>query len=117
MLVGVFVVSRVPASVVDVIDVIAMRDGHMATAVAVDMGVVLMHRVVAGSLTFVEMIAVPSMQMTVVNVVDMIAVRDRDMPTTIPMDMVVAGVLSVRFLSHRSFATVRDLLPPCSTGS
>lgn len=116
VLVVVFVVSRVPASVVDVIDVIAMRDGHMATALAVDMGVVLMHRVVAGSLTFVEMIAVPSMQMTVVDVVDMIAVRDRDMPTTIPMNMVVAGVLSVRFLRHKSFATVRDFLPPCSTG-
>jgi hypothetical protein len=102
VLVVVFAVSRVPASVVDVVDVIAMRDRHMATALAVDMVVVLVHRVVAGSLAFVVMIVVPSMQMTVMDVVDMIAVRDRDIPTTIAMNMVMAGVLSVRLVAHFS---------------
>jgi hypothetical protein len=66
---------------------------------------------------FVVVFVVRCVPASVVDVIDVIAMRDRDMPTTIPMNMVVAGVLSVRFLSHRSFATVRDLLPPCSTGS
>ena len=36
-------VSRVAASIVDVVDVIAVRNGHVATALAVDVVVMVMH--------------------------------------------------------------------------
>ena len=72
MLVVVLVVSRMPASVVHVVDVIPVWDRDMATALTVDMAMVLVHRV-AGCFTFVVVILVPSMKVTVVRVVDVIA--------------------------------------------
>ena len=68
-------------------------------------------------LVLVVVFVVSRVPASVVDVIDVIAMRDCDMPTTIPMNMVVAGVLGVRFLRHKSFATVRDFLPLRSTGS
>jgi hypothetical protein len=45
VLVVVLAVSRVAASIVDVVDVIAVWNGHVATALAVDVVVMVMHLV------------------------------------------------------------------------
>jgi hypothetical protein len=105
MLVVVRVVSGVPAPIVNVVDVIAMRDGHMAAPVAVNMVVSLMHRVAAGGLAFVVMTVVRSMQMSVVHIVDVILVRNSDMPAPFAMDVVMVEMLVVRCIGHRSLAT------------
>ena len=66
VLVVVVAVRCVSAAVVDVVDVIAMRDRHMATAIAMNMVVGRMHLMLAGGLAFVVVIVVPSMEVTVV---------------------------------------------------
>ncbi|MCW2649198.1 MAG: hypothetical protein JWR32_174 [Mycobacterium sp.] len=102
MLVVVLVVCSVPAAVVNVVDVIAVRDRHMAAAFTVDMLMVLMHSVTVGWFTFVVMIVMPPVKMSVMHVVDMIPVRDRDMPTPVAMGMVMFGMLIVNFAGHHS---------------
>ncbi|MBO0880634.1 MAG: hypothetical protein J2P17_09875, partial [Mycobacterium sp.] len=61
VLVVVVAMSCVSAAVVDVVDVVAMRDRHVATAIAMNMVVGRMHLMVAGGLAFVVVIVVPSM--------------------------------------------------------
>lgn len=100
VLVVVLAVNGVPAAVVDVIDVIAVRDRHVTAAVAVHMIVVLVHLVAAGRLAFVVVIVVLSVKVTVVHVVDMIAMRDRDMPAAVAVDVDVFHVLSVGLVGH-----------------
>jgi hypothetical protein len=113
VLVVVLAVSRVPAPIVDVVDVIGMRDGHMAAPVAVNMVVSLMHRVAAaGGLAFVVMIVVRSMQMSVVHIVDVIVVRNRDMPAPFAMDVVMLEMLVVRCIGHRCLAANRVGMEP-----
>jgi hypothetical protein len=102
VLVVVLVVCSVPAAVVNVVDVIAVRDGHMAAAFTVEMLMVLMHSVTVGWFTFVVMIVMPPVQMSVMHIVDMIPVRDRDMPAPVAMSLVVFGVLIVNFAGHVS---------------
>jgi hypothetical protein len=106
VLVVVIAVSCVPATLVNVVDVITMGDGHMSTALAVNMVMTLMHRVPAGRLAFVVVVVVRAMKMTVVQIVDVITVRDRYMSTAVAMDMVMADMFFVRS-NHRFF------LPPC----
>jgi hypothetical protein len=95
VLVVVVAVNCVPASIVDVVDVITVRDGHVAAAFAVHMVVTLVHTVFAGLLAFVVMIVVRSMQMAVMHVVDVITVWNRDVPAPVAMDMVVADMFGV----------------------
>ena len=95
VLVVVIVVSCVAAPVVNVVDVITMRDRHMSAALAVNMVMTLMHRVVAGGFAFVVVVVVRSMKMTVVHVVDVIAMRDRDVTAPFAVDMVVADMFLV----------------------
>jgi hypothetical protein len=95
VLVVVIAVSGVPASIVDVVDMVTVRDGHMSAALAVNMGMTLMHRVTAGRLAFVVVIVVRSMKMTVMHIVDVITVGDRDMPTPVAVEMVMANMLGV----------------------
>lgn len=106
MLVVVIVVSCVPAPVVNVVDVIAMRDGHMSAALAVNMVMTLMHSMPAGRLAFVVVVVVRSMKMTVVHIVDVIAMRDRYVAAPFAVDMVMADMLLV-CSGHR-------FLPRCS---
>jgi len=73
---------------------IVVRYRDVATALAVDMIVVLMHRV-TGWLTFVVMTVMLPMEMAVMQVVDMVAMWDRHMPATVSMSMIVIDVLSV----------------------
>lgn len=100
MFVVVIVVNRVPASVVNVVDVIAVRDGHMTTSLAVNVVVPLVNHVAAIGFTFVEVIVMRSVKMTIVDVVDVIAVRDRDMPASGAVSMVMADVLMVNRSAH-----------------
>ena len=100
MLVVVLVVSRMPASVVHVVDVIPVGDRDMATALTMDMVMVLVHRV-AGCFTFVVVILVPSMKVTVVRVVDVIPVWDRDVAASFAVDMIMLDVLVVGCAGHR----------------
>ena len=106
MLVVVLAVSCVPAPVVHIVDVIAVRDGHMAAPLPVNMVVTLMYRVAAGGLAFVVVIVVPSMKMTVVHIVDVITVRDCDMPAPFAMDVVMVDMFVVRCTGHGFLAAV-----------
>ena len=100
MLVVVLAVSRMPASVVHIIDVIPVRDRDMATPFTVEVVMIPVHRV-AGCLTFVVVILVLSMKVTVVYEIDMIPVWDRDMATSFAVHMIVLGVLVVDCAGHR----------------
>ncbi len=108
VLVVVLAVPGVPTSVVDVVDVVVVRHRDVATAVAVDMIVALVHRV-TGGLAFVVVTVMPPMEMAVVQVVDMVAMWDCHMPATVSMCMVMLEVLSVS--SHG----VSSLLKPNRT--
>jgi hypothetical protein len=95
-------VSCVPAPVVNVVDVIAMRNGYVATPVAVHMVVLRVHRVPAGGLTFVIVVVVPSMKMAVVHIVDVITMRDGHMSATFAVNVGMIGVFFVDCFGHRS---------------
>lgn len=100
MLVVVLAVSCVPAPVVNVVDVITVRDGHMAAPLAVNVVMTLVDRVLSGGLAFVVVTLVRSMKMTVVHIVDVVTVWDRDMSASLAVNMVMAGVFFVGS-SHR----------------
>jgi hypothetical protein len=95
----VFAVSRVPATVVHVVDMVPVRDGDMAAALTVDMLVLLVHRV-AGRLAFVVVIPVPSMNVTVVHEVDVVPVGDGDMAASFAVHMVMFDVGGVGCAGH-----------------
>jgi hypothetical protein len=100
VLVVVLVVSGVSATVVQIVDMVAVRDGHMAAAVTVDMVMILVHGV-AGRFAFVVVIVVPSMKVTVVHVVHMVAMRNRDMPASFTVDVVMLNMFAVGCTGHR----------------
>jgi hypothetical protein len=111
VLVVVVVVSCVSAAVVDVVDVVAMRDRHVPTAIAMSMGVLRMHLMLAGGLAFVVVIVVPSMEVTVVQIVDVVTMRDGNMPTTFAMDVGVIDVFVVNCLGHRFSPPFQPVAP------
>ncbi len=100
MLVVVLAVSRVPAPVVHIVDMVPVRDRNMAAPLTVDMVMMLMHRV-AGWLTFVVVTLVLSMKVTVVDVVDMIPMWDRDMAASFAVQMIMFDVLVMGCAGHR----------------
>jgi hypothetical protein len=110
VLVVVVTVRCVSAAVVDVVDVLAMWDRHVATAIAVNMVVLRMHLVLAGGLAFVVVIIVPSMKVTVVQVVDVITVRNCNMSAAFAVDMCVIDVFVVNRLGHRFLTAVSTRL-------
>lgn len=95
------VVCRVPASVVHVIDVIAVRHRDVAATLAMNVVVALVHHM-AGRFTFVVVILVPPVQVSVVRVVDVIPVWDRDVAASFAVGMLMLGVLFVDRACHRS---------------
>jgi hypothetical protein len=99
-------VGGVPASIVDVVDVVAVRHGHMAAALTVQMRVVGVTRV-TGHLAFVGMSLVRPMKVSVVGVVNVVAVRHGHVTASRAVRMIMLGVLVV--LCHRSHR-----LPPRS---
>lgn len=100
MLIVVLSVSRMPAPVVHIVDMIPVRDRDMATPLAVDMVMLLVHRV-AGRLTFVVVTLVLPMKVTIVHEVDVIPVWDRNMATSFAVHMVMFDVLVVGCAGHR----------------
>jgi hypothetical protein len=101
VLVVVLVVGRVPASVVHVVDVIAVRHRNVAATLAMDVVMALVHHM-AGRFTFVVVILVPPVQVSVVRVVDVILVWDRDVAASFAVGMLVLCVLFVDRARHRS---------------
>jgi hypothetical protein len=110
VLVVVVAVSCVSAAVVDVVDVVAMRNRHVATAIAVNMVVLRMHLMPAGGLAFVVVIVVPSMKVTVVQIVDVITVRDCNMSAAFAVDVRMIDVFVVNCLGHRFLTAVSTRL-------
>ncbi len=97
-----------PATIMDVVHVVAVRHGHMAAALAVRVVVALVHRVIAGRLAFVVMTVVLSVKVAVVHVIDVVAVGNRDMPTPLAVAMVMADVLSMCSCHLASQSCVRQ---------
>jgi hypothetical protein len=107
MLVVVLAVSRVPTTVVHVIDVIPVGDRNMAASLTVSMVMRLMHGM-AGWLAFVVVIFMPSMKVTVVYVVDMIPVWDRNMTASLAVRMIMFEVFAVECAGHRFSPSVPE---------
>jgi len=91
VLAPVAIVSRVAVAIVDVVNVIAVRNGYVATVRAVLVVVILMD-VVLGGLALVPVAIVLAVQVTVVNVVNVIAVRNGYVATVWAVLVIVALV-------------------------
>ncbi|WP_345428534.1 hypothetical protein [Actinoallomurus vinaceus] len=91
-------VGRVPASVVDVVDVVTVRHAHVATALTMPMRMAFMLRVASG-LAFVDVSVVWPVQVPVVGIVDVVAVRHGHVAASRSVSMIVSGMLPV--LCHR----------------
>lgn len=102
MFVVVVAVCRMPAAVMHVVDMIAMRDGHVTAPLAVDVLMALMHHVTTVGFAFVKVIVVASVNMAVVRVVDMIAMRDRDMSAPFAVKVVMTGMFMMSGSVHCS---------------
>jgi hypothetical protein len=107
VLVVVVAVRGVPAPVVHVVDVIAVRHGHMTTSLTVNVAVVLMYGVAVG-FAFVVVIVVPPMKVPVVDVVDVVAVGDCDVAASLAVHVVVVNVFAVSCGGH-CFAAVQPM--------
>jgi hypothetical protein len=94
VIVVVVVVRGVPVTVMDVVHVVAVRNGHMPTPDAVGVPGVLVCDVL-GRLALVPVPLVAPVQVAVVDVVDVIGVRHADMPAAVAVNMLVLGVLKV----------------------
>ena len=92
-------VSRVPTSVVHVVDMIPVRDGDVAAPLTVDMLMLLVHRV-AGRLAFVVVIPVLSMKVSVVREVDVVPVGNGDMAASFAVHMIMFDVGGVGCAGH-----------------
>jgi hypothetical protein len=83
-----------PAPVMHIVDVIAVRHCDMAAAFTVNVVMILVHGVVR-RFAFVVVTLVLSMKVAVVHIVDMVAVWDRDVATSFAVDVVVINVFGV----------------------
>jgi hypothetical protein len=112
MVVVVVFVGRVAVAVVEVVDVLAVRDRDVAAALAVGV-VVAGVRHVAGDLALVDVPVVRAVQVPFVGVVDVVAVRDGRVPAALTVDVVVACVHGVRDRHRRCL--LGCVLPHMST--
>lgn len=94
MFVVVAVVCGVAMAVVHVIDVVAVRNGDMSTALPVDMVMAFVGEVCRG-FAFVVVVTMGAMHMAVVYIVDMIAVGDGNMAATRAVGVFMACMLRV----------------------
>jgi hypothetical protein len=102
MLVVMPVVLSMAAAVMDVIDVVTVRNCDVATAFAMGVVVALMSGVLGG-FTLVVMAIVRLVQVPIVGVVDVVSVRDGNVATTLAVFVVVRGVFWVlRHISQRN---------------
>ncbi len=106
------VVCRVPVAVVDVVDVVTVRDGDVTAALAVHMGVLGVFAVRC-RFALVVMAVVSAMQVAVVHVIDMVTVRDRDMAAVRAMDVFMICVLGMSCCRHSTPLPRRPGFPTC----
>jgi hypothetical protein len=99
VLVVVFAVGRVPASVVHVVDVVPVWDRDVTASLAVHVIVCLVHRV-PGRLAFVVVVVVLPVNVSVMHVVDVVPVWERDVTAAFAVHVVVCGMLLVDCLRH-----------------
>ncbi len=85
------VVCRVPVAVVDVVDVVAVGNRDMPTALAVRVSVVGV-LLVPTVLALVRVPFVPTVQVTVVHVVDVVAMGNSHVPAAFAVHVIVSGV-------------------------
>ncbi len=97
MIIPVTVVADVAVPVVDVVDVVAVRHGHVPAPWLVLVVVRVVYGVPA-HLALVDMVLVNPVQVAVVDVVDVVAVRHRDMAASGAMPVIVLRVRLM--LSH-----------------
>ncbi|OYD69933.1 hypothetical protein BDB13_3518 [Rhodococcus sp. OK302] len=100
MLVVVLTVCSVSMTIVDVVRVIAVRDGDVAAPFTMDVVVTLVH-VVLARLTFVDMVAVGAVKVPVMHVVDVVTMRNGNVAAPFSMNVFVFGVL-VMLCCHRT---------------
>jgi hypothetical protein len=84
-------VSGVTMSVVQVVDMVAMRDRVVTAAITMLVGMAVMDDV-SLELALVPVVVVGEVHMAVVQVVDVIAVLDRHVLTARPVDVVMTGM-------------------------
>ncbi len=94
VLVPVAFVGGVTVPIVDVVDVVAVRDGDMSAALPVGVTVSGVLGVVLGG-ALIEVPVMGGVQVPVVDIVDVIAMRDGDMSAAFPVGVGVVGVLDV----------------------
>jgi hypothetical protein len=94
VLVVVLAVRGVAVPVVHVIGVVAVRDPHMATALAVGV-VVGVVGIVATGFAVVEVTVVRAVEMAVVGVVHVVLVRNGHVTAPLAVDVLVIGVLEM----------------------
>ncbi len=107
MLVVVAVVCRVAVSVMDVVDVVAVRYGDVTASFAVDMLVPAGMLGVIGRLAFIHMVAVNSVNMPVMDVVDVVAVRYGDVTASLAVDVLMARMRGVDTAGHSAVLPFR----------
>jgi hypothetical protein len=96
VLVVVLTMDGVAVTVVHVVDVVTMRNGHVATPFTVRMAVVgVRMRLVVARLALVEMPVVRPVEVAVVHEIDVITVRDGHMTAAFAVDVAVTGVFKV----------------------
>ena len=94
MVVPVALVCGVAVTVMDVVHVVTVGNGHVSTTLAVGV-------IVSGVLSMdvgaalIEVPVVGGVQMSVVDVVHVVIVRDSDVSTAVTMDVGVASVLEM----------------------
>jgi hypothetical protein len=94
VVVVVTVVRGVAMSIVDVIDVVAVRDGDVSTTFTVCV-VVSFVGIVLGGLALVPVTLVVPVHVSVVDIVDVVAVRDRHVSASLTVGMGVRFVWRV----------------------
>ncbi|SQI00070.1 Uncharacterised protein [Corynebacterium minutissimum] len=96
VVVPVSVVSGVAVAIVQVVDVIAVRNGDVAAALAV-LVIVILVNVVLGRLALIPVALVLAVDVAIVNVVDVIAVRESDVAAAFTVGV---GVFLVDGVGH-----------------
>jgi hypothetical protein len=110
MFVVVALVGGVTTTVVDVVDVVSVRDRNMPAALAVDVVMPVVNDVLRG-FALVVVAIMSFVQVSVVDVVDVVAVRDGDVPAALAVGVFVPNVFGVGH--YRSFLS--QLLETAST--
>ena len=95
MVVPVALVSGVAMPVVEVVDVVVVREGDVPATWTVGVIMMLVARVTLG-LALVVVPVMLSVQMSVVDIVDVIAMGDGDMAAALAVDVRMVSVFAVR---------------------